>query len=37
MVVPFGPWLSLGAIVYIIFMRDSVDSYFNAVGSLLSW
>lgn len=30
-VIPFGPWLSVGAIVYFIFMRDTVDSYFNII------
>lgn len=34
MVVSFGPWLSLGAILYFVFMRDSVDEYFNAVSRL---
>ncbi len=31
MVVPFGPWLSLGAIIYFVFARDLVDAYFKIV------
>lgn len=36
-VVPFGPWLSLGAILYFIFLRTPVDSYFNSIRTLFKW
>lgn len=32
MVVPFGPWLSLGAIIYFVFARGRVDDYFQMVS-----
>lgn len=35
MVVPFGPWLSLGAVVYFVFARGFVDSYFEKVVWIL--
>lgn len=36
MVVPFGPWLSVGGILYFVFVREWVDEYFNALGRLFS-
>lgn len=37
MVIPFGPWLSLGAITYFVFMRGPVDAYFKMVGRIFEW
>lgn len=33
-VIPFGPWLSLGAILYFIVLRKPVDTYFNSFINL---
>lgn len=32
--VPFGPWLALGAAIYILFLQNSTDMYFTAVKSM---
>ncbi len=34
MVVPFGPWLSLGAITYFVFTRGLVEAYFKMIGAI---
>lgn len=32
--IPFGPWLALGAAVYILFLNPEVDAYFESIKSL---
>lgn len=29
MVIPFGPWLALGAVLYYVFLSDFIDAYFS--------
>ncbi|WP_269541385.1 prepilin peptidase [Cerasicoccus fimbriatus] len=33
--IPFGPWLSLGALVYVLFVRKYVDQYFDSTIDLI--
>ncbi len=35
-VVPFGPWLASGALLYFLFLRPFVDAYFGCVAGILS-
>ena len=37
MVVPFGPWLSLGAVIYYVWLSKYVDSYFHVVKQVIFW
>ena len=34
--IPFGPWLALGAAVYVLFLKAEVDSYFASIIELFS-
>lgn len=33
--VPFGPMLAAGAVVYLLFMRETVDAYFASLNALI--
>ncbi len=33
--IPFGPWLSLAAIVYLLALKGPVDAYFNSMKTLI--
>ncbi|MEO0794954.1 MAG: prepilin peptidase [Verrucomicrobiota bacterium] len=33
--IPFGPWLALGALVYLLVAREWVDNYFDSMQSLI--
>ncbi|GHC10217.1 prepilin peptidase [Cerasicoccus arenae] len=33
--IPFGPWLAIGAVVYLLLVRDCVDGYFESTRALI--
>lgn len=33
--IPFGPWLSLGAVIYLLAVRGPVDAYFDSMKTLI--
>ncbi|WP_309399873.1 prepilin peptidase [Cerasicoccus maritimus] len=33
--IPFGPWLSLGALVYVLFLHEYVDAYFESTCEMI--
>ncbi|WP_309385324.1 prepilin peptidase [Cerasicoccus frondis] len=33
--IPFGPWLSLGALVYVLFLHEYVDAYLESTRQLI--